>query len=72
MERMKVIEPNGKPGMRDVDYVDRWDDNGNRLIKPRSVPMLAEGEDVRFDDDGQCHIMKTWPSPVAHDYVYTQ
>lgn len=72
MQTMKVVEPNGSTGSREIDYVERYDDSGNRLIMPRSVPMLKDGEELRWGEDGQCYIMKAWPGSSTHDYVYTQ
>jgi len=72
MKTMKVIEPDGSIGTREVDYVERYDENGVQRIKPRSVPVVSDGEDIMYvDDETVPRIVSTKGRNTSYAFVYT-
>ncbi len=72
METMKVVEPDGSTGNREIDYVERYD-GSTRLLKPRAVPVLNDGEDlVWIMGESAPRILVTHTAEPPCEYVYTQ
>lgn len=72
MERMKVIEPDGSVGNREIDYVERYD-GAAQLVRPRAVPVLNDGEDILWImGESMPRIVSTDGRNTAYAYTYTQ